>query len=151
MGIGVLEIVIVVVIVLIVFGGYRRLPQLGRSAGTGARKGGEKAKELAGQLRTKAEGVDTKKVSESVGRGIREAREVRDTVKGIASGEDAAGGDPERSPSAAGGDPGSAGGGSRPAGSESGSADGGSGPAGGGSGESGGGAGEAGGDRSAER
>jgi Sec-independent protein translocase protein TatA len=91
MGIGVLEIVILVVILLIVFGGYRRLPQLGRSAGTGARKGGEKAKELAGRLRTKAEGVDTKKVSESVGKGIREAREVRDTVKGIASGEEPSG------------------------------------------------------------
>jgi TatA/E family protein of Tat protein translocase len=103
MGIGVLEIVILVVIVLIIFGGYKRLPQLGRSAGTGARKGGEKAKELAGQLRTKAEGVDTKKVSESVGKGIREAREVRDTVKGIASGEEPAGEDPKRS-SAAGDD-----------------------------------------------
>jgi len=130
MGIGVLEIVIVVVIVLIVFGGYRRLPQLGRSAGTGARKGGEKAKELAGQLRTKAEGVDTKKVSESVGRGVREVREVRDTVKGIASGEDAAGDDPERSASATDGD---------------------SGPAGGGSEADGGSAGEAGGGRPAER
>jgi hypothetical protein len=98
MGIGVLEIAILVVIVLIVFGGYRRLPQLGRSAGTGARKGGEKAKELAGRLRSRAEGVDTKKVSESVGKGIREAREVRDTVKGIASGEGPAGEDPKRSP-----------------------------------------------------
>jgi Sec-independent protein translocase protein TatA len=108
MGIGVLEIVILVVIVLIVFGGYRRLPQLGRSAGTGARKGGEKAKEMAGQLRTKAEGVDTKKVSESVGKGIREAREVRDTVKGIASGEEPAG--EEKRPAPASGDSGGAGG-----------------------------------------
>lgn len=118
MGIGVLEIVILVVIVLIVFGGYKRLPQLGRSAGTGARKGGEKAKELAGQLRTKAEGVDTKKVSESVGKGIREAREVRDTVKGIASGEEPAGEDPKRS-SAAGEDSGQASTGSGPANGES--------------------------------
>jgi TatA/E family protein of Tat protein translocase len=91
MGIGVLEILILVVIVLVVFGGYKRLPQLGRSAGTGARKGGEKAKEFADRMRTKAEGVDTKKVSESVGKGIREARDVRDTVKGIASGEQPAG------------------------------------------------------------
>ena len=45
MGIGVLEILIVVVIVLIVFGGYKRLPQLGRSAGTGARKGSAPAQE----------------------------------------------------------------------------------------------------------
>ncbi|GIK77441.1 MAG: hypothetical protein EDQ89_13525 [Acidobacteria bacterium] len=140
MGIGVLEIVILVVIVLIVFGGYRRLPQLGRSAGTGARKGGEKAKELAGQLRTKAEGVDTKKVSESVGRGIREAREVRDTVKGIASGEEAAGDDP-RPPAGSGGS-GSAGDGPEPT-------DAGSGPAG--AGPEGGGGGEAGSDRAGGR
>lgn len=83
MGIGVLEILILVVIVLIVFGGYKRLPQLGRSAGTGARKGGEKAKELAGQIRTKAEGVDTAKIGESVGRGLRDVRDVRDSVKGV--------------------------------------------------------------------
>ena len=149
MGIGVLEIVIVVVIVLIVFGGYKRLPQLGRSAGTGARKGGEKAKELAGQLRTKAEGVDTKKVGESVGRGFREAREVRDTVKGIASGEEeeeTAAEDPKRSPSAASGGPGPADGGPGPADGDSGPADGDSGPA-----DGGGGGGEAGSDRPAER
>jgi TatA/E family protein of Tat protein translocase len=106
MGIGVLEILIVVVIILIVFGGYKRLPQLGRSAGTGARKGGEKAKELAGRMRTKAEGVDTKKVSESVGKGV---REVRDTVKGIASGEQPAGDEQrersEDAPSRTAGDP----------------------------------------------
>ena len=47
MGIGVVEILIVVAIILIVFGGYKRLPQLGRSAGTGVRKGGIKAKEIA--------------------------------------------------------------------------------------------------------
>ena len=85
MGIGVLEILILVVIVLILFGGYKRLPALGRSAGTGARKGGEKAKQLAGQARSKAEGVDTAKVGESVGKGLREAREVRDSVKGVGS------------------------------------------------------------------
>ena len=64
MGIGVFEILIIVLIVLILFGGYKRLPGLGRSAGTGARKSGEKAKELAGQIRTKAEGVDTAKIGE---------------------------------------------------------------------------------------
>ena len=80
MGIGVFEILIIVLIVLILFGGYKRLPGLGRSAGTGARKGGEKAKELAGQIRTKAEGVDTAKIGESVGRGL---RDVRDSVKGV--------------------------------------------------------------------
>ena len=83
MGIGVFEILIIVLIVLILFGGYKWLPGLGRSAGTGARKGGEKAKELAGQIRTKAEGVDTAKIGESVGRGLRDVRDVRDSVKGV--------------------------------------------------------------------
>ena len=82
MGIGVFEILIIVLIVLILFGGYKRLPGLGRSAGTGALKGGENAKELAGQIRTKAEGVDTAKIGESVGRGLRDVRDVRDSVKG---------------------------------------------------------------------
>jgi len=82
-GIGIWEILILVVIVLIVFGGYKRLPALGRSAGTGVRKGGEKAKAVSGQVRKQAEGVDTAKIGESVGKGIREAREVRDSVKGI--------------------------------------------------------------------
>lgn len=89
MGIGVLEIVIILVIILVLFGGYKRLPALGRSAGSGVRKGGEKAKQLAGQVQDKAEGVDTKKIGESVGKGLREAREVRDSVKGIASDEPA--------------------------------------------------------------
>jgi len=83
--IGPLELVLLAVIVLIlfgIFGGYKRLPQFGRSAGTGARKGGEKAKQLAGQVRERAEGVDTSKIGESVGKGFREAREVRDAVKG---------------------------------------------------------------------
>lgn len=90
MGIGVVEILIVVAIILIVFGGYKRLPQLGRSAGTGVRKGGVKAKEIAERAHARAEEVDTKKLSESVGKGIREAREVRDSVKGIASDEEPA-------------------------------------------------------------
>lgn len=95
MGIGVLEILILVVIALIVFGAYKRLPALGRSAGTGVRKGGEKAKVLSGQVRRKTEGVDTAKIGESVGKGIREAREVRDSVKGGLGGEPPAG-PPER-------------------------------------------------------
>ena len=89
MGIGVLEILIIVLIVLVLFGGYKRLPGLGRSAGTGVRKGGEKAKQIAGQVQEKAGSVDTKKVGESVGKGLREARDVRDTVKGIATDEPA--------------------------------------------------------------
>lgn len=89
MGIGVLEILIIVVIILVLFGGYKRLPSLGRSAGTGVRKGGEKAKQIAGQVQDKAGSVDTKKIGESVGKGLREARDVRDTVKGIATDEPA--------------------------------------------------------------
>lgn len=89
MGIGVLEILIIVVIILVLFGGYKRLPSLGRSAGTGVRKGGEKAKQIAGQVQDKAGSVDTKKIGESVGKGLREARDVRDTVKGIAADEPA--------------------------------------------------------------
>ena len=89
MGIGVLEILIIVVIILVLFGGYKRLPSLGRSAGTGVRKGGEKAKQIAGQVQDKAGSVDSKKIGESVGKGLREARDVRDTVKGIATDEPA--------------------------------------------------------------
>ena len=84
MGIGVFEILIIVLIIIVLFGGYKRLPSLGRSAGTGVRKGGEKAKQIAGQVQDKAGSVDTKKIGESVGKGLREARDVRDTVKGIA-------------------------------------------------------------------
>ncbi len=89
MGIGVLEVLIVLLIILVLFGGYKRLPALGRSAGSGVRKGGEKAKQIAGQVQEKAEGVDGKKIGESVGKGLREARDVRDSVKGIASDEPA--------------------------------------------------------------
>lgn len=88
--IGPLEVLILVLILLIVFGAYKRLPQLGRSAGTGARKGGEKAKELAAQAHRRAEEVDTAKISKSVGDGIREAREVRDAVRGGGGEADAA-------------------------------------------------------------
>ena len=83
MGIGISEVLIVVVIALVVFGAYRRLPALGRSAGAGVRKGGERAKQLSGQVRKKAEGVDTAGIGESVGKGLREAREARDSVKGL--------------------------------------------------------------------
>lgn len=89
MGIGVFEILIIVLIIIVLFGGYKRLPSLGRSAGTGVRKGGEKAKQIAGQVQDKAGSVDTKKIGESVGKGLREARDVRDTVKGIATDEPA--------------------------------------------------------------
>lgn len=80
--IGPLEIVILVLIILVVFGGYRALPAIGRSAGTGLRKGGEKAKELAGRASERAEKVDTDRIARSAGEGLREARELRDSVTG---------------------------------------------------------------------
>ena len=89
MGIGVLEILIIVVIILVLFAatsGY--LVALGRPPGRALRKGGE-AKQIAGQVQDKAGSVDTKKIGESVGKGLREARDVRDTVKGIATDEPA--------------------------------------------------------------
>ena len=78
--IGPIEIAILVVILLIIFGGYKRLPALGRSAGEGARVGGQKAKELAGIAREKADGVDTKKIANSAGRGVREAKELKQVI-----------------------------------------------------------------------
>jgi TatA/E family protein of Tat protein translocase len=78
--IGPLEIIILVVIALIVFGAYKRLPALGRSAGKGVRVGGEKAKELAGVARQKAEGVDAKSIADQAGRGVREAKELKQVI-----------------------------------------------------------------------
>ena len=82
--IGPLEIVILLAIALVVFGGffYKRLPALGRSAGKGARVGGEKAKELAGVVGEKADGIDTQGIARSAGKGIREAKELKETITG---------------------------------------------------------------------
>ena len=78
--IGPLEIAILVVILLIIFGGYKRLPALGRSAGKGARVGGEKAKELAGVVSEKADSIDTQSIARSAGKGIREAKELKEVI-----------------------------------------------------------------------
>jgi TatA/E family protein of Tat protein translocase len=88
--IGPLEIAILVVIVLIFFGGYKRLPQLGRSAGEGARRlgdaamqKGEKAKELAAETKEKhGEKLDPGDLARRAGKGAREAREFRDSLTG---------------------------------------------------------------------
>jgi Sec-independent protein translocase protein TatA len=80
--IGPLEIVILVVILLVIFGGYKRLPALGRSAGKGARVGGEKAKELAGVVSKKTDGIDSKSIANSAGKGIREAKELKEAITG---------------------------------------------------------------------
>ena len=71
--IGLPEIVILVVILLILFGGYKRLPALGRSAGKGARVGGEKAKELAGMAQKKTE-------ANKAGKGVREVKELKQVI-----------------------------------------------------------------------
>jgi len=78
--IGLPEIIILVVIALIVFGAYKRLPALGRSAGKGVRVGGEKAKELAGVARQKADGIDAKSIANQAGRGVREAKELKQVI-----------------------------------------------------------------------
>lgn len=80
--IGPLELIILLAIVVVVFGGifYKRLPALGRSAGKGARVGGEKAKELAGVVSEKADSIDTQSIARSAGKGIREAKELKEVI-----------------------------------------------------------------------
>ena len=85
--IGPLEIVIIVVVLLVLFGGYKKLPELGRRAGSGARVGGEKAKELADKVgekgREKAgDRIDPASMGRSAGKHVRDAREFRDSFKG---------------------------------------------------------------------
>jgi sec-independent protein translocase protein TatA len=79
--IGPLEIGIILLIVLVIFGA-KFLPQLGRSAGKGVRIGTEKGKELAAVAQEKAKDVDTKALARQAGDHVREARELRDVVKG---------------------------------------------------------------------
>lgn len=80
--IGPLEIAILAVVLLLIFG-YRKLPQLGRSAGEGARALGEGAKELAGSANEKVgDRIDPARIGRSAGKGVREAREFRDSLTG---------------------------------------------------------------------
>lgn len=80
--IGPLEIVIVVVILLLIFG-YRKLPELGRSAGKGARSAGKSAKELTDSVGERVgDKVDPASIGRSAGKGLREARELRDSFTG---------------------------------------------------------------------
>jgi sec-independent protein translocase protein TatA len=80
--IGLPEIIVLAVILLLVFG-YKRLPQLGRSAGSGLRTGVDKAKELGSKVGDKAEGkVDPQSLGRQAGEGLREAREFRDALTG---------------------------------------------------------------------
>lgn len=93
---GVFEVLIVLAIALVVFGGYfrKRLPQIGRSAGENTRIGIEKARIGAGKAREATDAATAKaneKVGDrfdagamgrSAGKGLREAREFRDSLKG---------------------------------------------------------------------
>jgi sec-independent protein translocase protein TatA len=80
--IGLPEILVLAVIVLIFFG-YKKLPQLGRSAGEGLRTGVDKAKELGTSVGDKVDGkVDPSDIGRSAGKGLREAREFRDALTG---------------------------------------------------------------------
>jgi TatA/E family protein of Tat protein translocase len=79
--IGPLEIAIIVVILLVIFGASF-LPRLGRAAGRGIRIGGDKGRELGAAASEKAQEVDTAGIARSAGEQLREARELRDAVKG---------------------------------------------------------------------
>jgi Sec-independent protein translocase protein TatA len=80
--IGWLEITIVVVIVLL-FVGYRRLPQIGRAAGEGTRSVIDRARGLSSKVGERVEDkVDPSTIGRSAGRSLREVREVRDALTG---------------------------------------------------------------------
>jgi sec-independent protein translocase protein TatA len=88
--IGLPEILIVLVIVLLFFG-YKKLPQLGRSAGEGVKTGIGKAKELSTTVGDKVDGkVDPQNIGRQAGKGLREAREFRDALTGKESPKPAA-------------------------------------------------------------
>ena len=98
--IGPLEIVILIVILLLIF--HKRLPGLGRSAGTQAKMGTEKARELydasapkAKELAEKAsvkggevgskvgDRIDPAEIGRKAGSAAREARDMRSEFKGF--------------------------------------------------------------------
>jgi Sec-independent protein translocase protein TatA len=80
--IGWLEIVIIVVIVLLIVG-YRRLPQIGRSAGEGLRWLFDRVRGVSHRVGEKVdEKVDSGRIGRSAGRAVREVRETRDAFTG---------------------------------------------------------------------
>jgi TatA/E family protein of Tat protein translocase len=91
--IGLPEILVLLVIILLVTGAYKKLPQLGRSAGTGARKlgetameKGEQAKVLAAETKEKhGDKLDPGALAQKAGKGAREAREFKDSLTGTGS------------------------------------------------------------------
>jgi Sec-independent protein translocase protein TatA len=90
--IGLPEIIVLVVIVLLVVF-YKRLPQLGRSAGEGLRSLIDRVRGLSSKVGERVdEKVDPPSIGRSAGRSLREVREVRDafTGKDTAKDDDAA-------------------------------------------------------------
>src|SRR5688572_22438163 len=79
--IGPLEIAIIVAILLVIFGA-KFLPALGRNAGKALRLGREKGGEVATKVQTKAEGYDPAQIARTAGGHGRDARELRDEIKG---------------------------------------------------------------------
>lgn len=96
--IGPLEIAVLIFLILLVFGGYKRLPQLGRSAGTGARKLGEtamkkgdEAKVIAANAKEKhGDKLDPGALAQKAGKGAREAREFKESLTGTGASKPAA-------------------------------------------------------------
>jgi Sec-independent protein translocase protein TatA len=75
--------ILVLVVLLLIFFGYKLLPQLGRSAGEGLRTGIDKAKGMSSTVGDKVDGkVDPQAIGRSAGKGLREAREFRDALTG---------------------------------------------------------------------
>jgi Sec-independent protein translocase protein TatA len=78
---------LVLAVILIAVFGYKKLPQLGRSAGTRLRSAGESAKQLSSSVGDKvseqaSDKFDPSAIGKSAGRGLREAREFKDALTG---------------------------------------------------------------------
>ena len=74
--------ILVIVLILAVFFGYRYLPQLGRSAGDGARQIKEGAEEQAVKVKAYVDEhkPDAGEVGRTAGKHVREYRELKDEV-----------------------------------------------------------------------
>ncbi len=85
------EFVIIGIVVLVLFG-YRWLPRIGRSAGEGTRRLGEGAKRHAASAQTYVDEhtPDAGEVGRSAGKHVREYRELKDTVMGKPTDQEAA-------------------------------------------------------------
>jgi len=86
--IGLPEIIVLAVIVLLVVF-YKRLPQLGRSAGEGVRSLIDRARGLSSKVGERVDDkVDPSAIGRSAGRSLREVREVRDAFTGKETAKD---------------------------------------------------------------